>query len=172
MKKQLQMFLTLEDEVLLSECLRCEIPGILFLNDNVWTVSPDCRSGIEDCHTGRVYLFASHLEQLPIARRKNGDLEGPIAGCVIQLLRTIEENGVLLSGRVAAGIDDDDDDQIRDLVDKVWKCVKRVGRVGVVRPDGKTDRNYLVGYHAKKLFADNSVRIADRAIRMNYVPIA
>ncbi len=171
MKKQLQLFLALADEIQLSACLKAEIPGIVFLNDNVWTASPDCRDGIEECDTGRVYLYAFPLETLPLAGRKNGDLEGPIAGCVVQILRTTEKDRILLSGRIAAGIDDHDD-QMRRIVDNVWTCLRHVGKAGVVRPDGRIDRNYLVGHHALRLLKEKSLRIADRAIGMYYEPTA
>ncbi|REJ64953.1 MAG: hypothetical protein DWQ31_19835 [Planctomycetota bacterium] len=167
MKKQLQLFLTPDDEVELSAILKEEVPGIQFLNGNLWQEYPDCRDGIEYCETGIVYLYFGSLEQLPTMRRKDGRVEGPTAGCVIQVLRPIVKDEVLLSGRVAVGIDDDDD-HMRDFVSRVWRCVRSVGKIGVVRPDGKIDKHYLVGHHARKTVADGMIKIADRAVGLHY----
>ena len=169
MQRQLQIFLTRSDESELSRALKEEFPEIRFLNDNVWPELPDCRDGIENCDTGRVYLYRGSLEQLPTMRRKTGDIEGPIAGCVVQVLRSCEEGAVLFSGRVAAGIDDSDE-RMREFVSIIWKCVKRVGRQGVVRPDGTIDRHYLVGDNARRAVAAGVIKIADRAVGMLYEP--
>lgn len=170
MKKQLQLFLTRDDESELSRLLKTEFSDLRFLNDNVWRETPDCQDGIENCDSGRVYLYRGSLDQLPTARRKTGEIEGPIAGCVIQILRSLEMNDVLLSGRVAAGFDDNDL-EMRQFASIVWKCVKSVGTQGVVRPDGRTDKNYLVGRHARVAAVEGLIRIADRAVRMEYVPV-
>lgn len=169
MKKQLQLFLTRGDEEELSRLLKAEIPGIQFLNDNVWPESPDRRSSIEDCESGRVYLYCGLVEQLPVVRRKDGQIEGPIAGCVIQFLRSLEKDGTLLSGRIAVGAEDSAS-EMRDFVSVVWKCVERVGAKGVVRPDGAVDNHFLVGRHARQAVADRVVKIADRLVGLHYEP--
>ena len=149
--------------------MKVELPEIRFLNDNVWAERPDCRGGIEDCGSGRVYFYLGPLESLPTGRRKSGELEGPIAGCVIQMLRSRCAGTVLLSGRVAVGFDNGNEG-MRLFVAKVWKCVRCVGRLGVQRPDGKIDKNYLVGHFARRDVADGVVTIADRAVGMQYEP--
>ncbi len=55
-----------------------------------------------------------------------------MSGCVFQLIRSREQEGLLLSGRIAIGFDDDDE-QMRDFVKGVWKCVSEIGEVGVLR---------------------------------------
>jgi hypothetical protein len=167
MKKQLQLFLAFDDERRLSDILKSEIPNVRFLNGNVWVEKPDVKDGIEYCESGIVYLYAGDLDALPTMRRKDGRLEGPAAGCVVQILRPLIQDGVLLSGRVAAGFKDDDS-AMSDFVSKVWNCVMKIGRLGVLRPDGRKDRNYLVGEHVKKMKSSNELRIADRAIGMFY----
>lgn len=171
MQKQLQLFLDSEDEADLSKLLANRFPGIRFLNDNVWKAAPDCQEGIEKCGSGRVYLYNGSLEEIPTIRRRNGDLEGPTAGCVVQILRTIEKEGVLLSGRIAISIGDNDH-EMRDFAKGVWTCVTKVGKVGVLRPDGKVDKHYLVGRHARKKVEDGEIKIADRAVGMTYEPVA
>lgn len=167
MKKQLQLFLSREDESGLSTLLKAELADLWFLNDNVWPDNPDCRDGIEDCNSGLVYLYQGSLDLLPTGRRKTGDVEGPTAGCVIQIIRCRFEDGTLLSGSVAAGIADDDE-RMRNFVSKVWKCVRKTGTVGVKRPDGRIDRHYLVGHRARKLVEEGYIVIADRAVRIVY----
>jgi hypothetical protein len=171
MTRQLQLFLTYQDEAELSRLLRNEFPGIIFLNDNVWPHSVDCRDGIEQCDTGRVYLHIGEPTALPTMRRKDGSLEGPVAGCVIQILRSKKEDGVLLSGRIAAGIDDADE-KMRDFVLRTWKCVKKLGEIGVLRPDGRIDKHYLVGRFTSEAIATGTLKIADRAVRMHYELVA
>lgn len=167
MIKQLQLLLDREDEADLSIRLTNSFPGIRFLNDNVWKDAPDCQDAIENCSTGRVYLYNGMLEKLPTFRRKNGDLEGPTAGCVIQILRSREKEGVLLSGRIAISFDDDDD-QMRDFANGVWKCVKNSGKIGVLRPDGWVDKKYLVGNHARSKVEVGKIQIGDGATKMIY----
>lgn len=100
MNKQLQLFLTRCDEEQLSLLLREEIAALLFLDGNVWPDCPDCRGSIGQCDTNIVYLYCRPLDELPTLRRKDGWLEGPVAGCVIQILRSIEKDKILLSERV------------------------------------------------------------------------
>ena len=167
MKRQIQTFLTQEDESTLSKILKGEFVGIKFLNDNVWPQRPDTRDGIEMCDSGRVYIFDGELDEIPTFVRKSGELEGPAAGCVIQILRSSLADGTLRSGRIAAGIDDQDH-QMREFVQKVWKCLKEIGEIGVRRPDGDIDKHYLVGRSAKQAVADGELVIADRAVGMKF----
>jgi len=167
MTKQLQLFLNSEDEKCFTTALRKSVSGISFLNDNVWLNVPDTRGGIEDCASGRVYLFSRPLCCLPTARRKTGELEGPISGCVIQILRSLLKDGVLLSGRVAVGFNAADN-EMKLFVSKVWQCVSRLGERGVLRPDGGIDKNYLVGHHLIKQVREGTLHIADRATGIPY----
>lgn len=169
-KKQLQLLLTSRDEADFSTFLKSSVPSITFLNDNVWHDLPDVRPGIEECDSLRVYLYDRPLESLPKFRRKNGDLEGPIAGCVIQVLRPRENDGVLRSGRLAVGFDRTDD-RMRRFVNSVWKCVKQVGMFGVVCPDGRVDKHYLVGRHAANESAASRLRLRDGSVEVYFKPL-
>lgn len=169
MQRQLQLFLAEKDESDFSALLIKQFPGILFLNDNVWSVSPDCRVGIEECDSNRVYLYNGTVDTLPVLRA--GDrLTGPISGCVIQILRCRKNAGTLLSGSIAVGFDTDDE-QMRYFVNGVWKSLKKVGRIGVVRLDGIVDKHYLVGTHAQREAADRTIEIVDRSVRIRYMPL-
>lgn len=167
MKRQLQLFISPDDEIELSCLLQSEFPDIIFLNGNVWSYRPECRSGIESCESGIGYLFNGTLDKLPTITRADGRLEGPVAGCVVQVLRPKTDGGLLLSGRVAAGYDDADSD-MRDFVGRVWKCVRALGKEGVIRPDRKLDKHYLVGRNAASEVIAGRYRLADRAVRLLY----
>jgi len=162
MKKQIQLFLNHEDEIQFTAMLVRAVPGMVFLNDNVWPSIPDQRNGIEDCSSGRVYLFEGPLDILPTKKRKAGDLEGPTSGCVVQVLRPRVKEGVIFSGRVATGFDDADG-RMKSFVSKIWKCLEQVGIRGVLTPGGEVNRNYLIGKNLVEELKGGSVCIADRA---------
>jgi hypothetical protein len=169
MQRQLQLFLSRQDESDFSRLLIKQFPGILFLNDNVWSISPDCRAGIEECDSNRVYLYNGTIETLPILRA--GDrLTGPVSGCVIQILRCRNRGGALLSGSVAVGFDKDDE-KMRRFVKGVWKCLKRVGTIGVVRLNGIVDNHYLVGIDARKEAVDRVIQLVDRSVEIRFLPV-
>ncbi|MEI8045219.1 MAG: hypothetical protein WCL11_27655 [Verrucomicrobiota bacterium] len=167
MKKQLQLFLSREDESAFTALLKESVPRVVFLNDNVWPGAPDTRESIEECTSGRVYLFEGPPELLPTARRRTGELEGPTSGCVVQVLRPLLKEGVLLSGRVAVGFDDGNY-TMKLFASRVWKCTKQLGVLGVLRPDGSIDKHYLVGRHLIQQLKKGSARIADRATGLPY----
>jgi hypothetical protein len=168
MKKQVQLFLSLEDEIRWSRILKMSISNIKFLNDNVWTGPPDERQGIENCLSGRVYLFDGELESLPTIVRRTGEIEGPISGCVVQVIRpALLEDNTLLSGRVAAGFETNDA-RMKALIAKIWESLKTLGSMGVLRPDGEIDTNYLVGTDLHSRVKRGEFQIADRATKLSY----
>lgn len=169
MNKQLQLFLSLEDEIRWSGILKASIPALKFLNDNVWAGAPEERKGLEFCLSGRVYLFNGDVNCLPTRIRKTGETEGPISGCVVQVIRpALTENNTLLSGRVAAGFDANDY-EMKSFVTKIWQTLKELGELGVVRPDGDIDKHYLVGADLFSKIKAGNLKIADRATKLPYV---
>lgn len=164
-QKQLQLFLSLDDEIHWSTLLKEAIPTIKFLNDNVWLGSPDERSDIESCQSGRVYLFDGELRNMPTIIRKTGEVEGPVSGCVVQVLRPAIMERTLLSGRVAVGFDDRNM-RMKEFVTRIWKTLKDIGKTGVVRPDGQIDNNYLVGTDIGSQLKNGKAQIRDRATNM------
>ncbi len=46
--------------------------------------------------------------------------------------------------------------------------MKKIGEIVVRRPDGKIDKHYLVGRHAKQAVVDGLLVIADRAVGIEY----
>ena len=85
---------------------------------------------------------------------------------MIQILRPSLTDGILLSGRIAAGYEKSPNMEV--FVSTVWRCLKELGKIGVVRGDGATDKNYLVGDVVREKVAGGVLKIADRATRMIY----
>lgn len=167
MHKQLQLFFTSFDEQSLSHDLRAQCPKIVFINGSVWADGPEVHHSLEECEKGVAYLFNGNVSELPTGRRSNGKIEGPTAGCVIQLLRSKILDGVMQSGSIAANFRDVDV-EMREFSSTVWSCILRIGRTGVVRPDGRIDKNYLVGSDTRRSVEAGRVQIADRATGMPY----
>ncbi len=161
--KQLQVFMTEHDESEFSELLKRNISGIMFIDDQVWANTPVVREDIVSCQTGRVYLYNRQIEDLPTIRRKDGQIQGPISGCVIQFLRCIIKNGQLRSGTIGVGYNKDDL-SMKDFVTRVWRILKSMGKIGVRRMDGIVDKHYLVGKDARDQVLQGDLEIADRSV--------
>ena len=95
---------------------------------------------------------------LPTIRRKDGRLEGPVAGVVVQLARSQVQGNVLRSGSIAAGtggMDEALESAIRIFVADVWKVVTKAtpAKLDAIDP-GSGDvlhagvREYRAGHHA------------------------
>ena len=167
MKRQIQTFFTVEDEFELSRMLNESSSELHFLDDNVWDGTPKVEAGIQACASGRAYLYPGRLADLPTRARSDGALEGPIVGCVVQVLRCRLLGDVLQSGRIAAS-SDDEDSRMLEFISKVWKLAKRIGRLGVVRPDGRLDKSYLLGSGARRAVLDGELIISDRSVGIYY----
>lgn len=183
MKKQLQLFFVGADEAVLSEELRCLRSAILFIDDNVWAgTEPVVQVTIERCASRFVYLWDRDLvPTLPTLRRRDGKYEGPVAGVVIQFIRSQCQDDRLLSGRVAVGIGGNVDIQVqagmRRFAADVWKTIQRLTcPVVTATPEtGEVGRSkvtdYRVGLHAIKwLAADDGRLLRDRSTDCYYVP--
>jgi len=105
LKKQVQLFLMPGDEQEISLAIQAIRPHVRFLDDNVWDGAlPMLAPSIDACRSRFIYLWDQRLvSPLPTMKRKDGRLEGPISGPVVQLVRSQLQGNVLLSGRLAAG---------------------------------------------------------------------
>lgn len=164
------MFLLPEDEAQLSHEFRTCIPQITFLNDHIWPEAPDIRDSIERCDTGRVYLYAGMLADLPTQRRQVGDVQGPASGCVIQVLRSKVVDDELVSGSIGVGFEQTDH-QMYEFVSLVWKCLRQFASLGVKRADGTVDKKYFVGPHAKQQACAGEIRLVDGGRIIRFYPI-
>lgn len=160
MKKQLQLFLLPEDEREISVSLRNVRPRVVYLDDNVWEGSePVVRSTLDECRTPFAYLWDPAVASpLPTFRRKDGRLEGPVAGVVVQLIRSQVRSSVLRSGRVAAGTGGTSaaaEQAMRSFVTDVWRVVTQATQGGMNSFDRGSGRilrhdirEYRAGPHA------------------------
>ena len=168
--RQLQLFLTPEDEAVLSSQFLSAIPDLIFLDDSVWPVHPVQRPAIQDCVSGFSYLYPGDIDALPRITRKDGQMEGPISGCVVQFWRPTLKGTEMRSGRIASGIESNDA-RMSGIVNTLFKIVRKYGTIGVVRPDGDVDKNYLVGKHARELAERGDIVLVDGAVGMPYTPL-
>ena len=169
--KQSQVFLSLEDERHFTDCLKHSIVDVKFINDSVWeTPLPVDSESISNCHSHLAYLYAGQFQDLPSRQRPSGDYAGPASGCVVQVLRCRLKEGVLYSGTVSTGYRDGDL-RMHQFVTRVWKCLKALGKIGVVGPTGLINRMYLVGNDANRLVQAGSIRLADRPTKIPFLPL-
>lgn len=183
MKKQTQLFLLAEDERDISLELRYVRPGIVFLDDNVWDgPNPTSVSSLDDCVSPFAYLWDTQLvPELPCLHRKDGKLEGPIAGLVIQVIRCRMRDNVLLSGRIAAGTVNDAsslEKQMRIFISDVWKVfsLKTVDRlVAIDLNTSKVIRNrvpeYRIGMAAAEWANENNMHLLKDRSTLNYFSV-
>ena len=127
--KQIQIFFDTNDEAALSQLIKDTFPDIHFLDSNLWPDELATGESIEKCKNHDVYLYRGELSQLPTGRRKNGWIEGPNAGCVVQVLRSREKDGTLFSGRIAVGYNENDQ-KMKELVAAVWRFAKQISTRG------------------------------------------
>ena len=134
-KKQLQIWFTEDDERDFSESVLSALPGVSFLDDNVWEGDPVVRGSIADCESRFVYLWdRDRTPRLPVFERGDGQCEGPISGVVIQFVRSRFDGDRLVSGRIAAGYDASEERMV-ELVSVVWKAARRIsGKADSVNP--------------------------------------
>ena len=105
---------------------------------------------------------------LPTLERADGALEGPAAGCVIQFIRSQQQKDdlldrdELLSGRLAAGYDAEDEAAAR-FVKTVWaayRSLKPVKLLGLAEPDSNPAM-FSAGPDAAEQLRHGSLRLRD-----------
>lgn len=148
---QLQLFMDEEDEKQFSLCLYKEYENIMFLDGRVWDDEPVIVKQINDCKANYCYIWNKNIfSDISILKRKDGRVEGPASGVVIQYARSkLDNRGFLLSGRIAVGYDTSDHEYEKFIKD-VWKIIKKIARIGVFHyPEfGEIDRSKIIKTHA------------------------
>jgi len=140
MKEQVQLFLTIEDEIALSNRL-CELrPGVLILDGNRWdSTVPKIARSIDKCETNYAYLWDKNiLSELPYFSRGDGQFEGPQTGCVFEIWRSRLRENLLLAGRFAQCIGHTDPLVVAAMyrfADDVWKLLKKMTKHPLVAVD-------------------------------------
>lgn len=168
MKSQIQLFLTKKDEENISKLIQSKFDIIHFLDDNVWAKSPVSRKGIECCSSMRCYLYNRDISTLPTYTRNDGSVEGPVSGCVLQILRSkLDKENILYSGRLAVGFQNDP--LMKVFYNQVYDIVKKNTYLGVQRMDGAFDKNYRVGYDAADKVKSSILKLADSGTKIPFL---
>lgn len=166
-KKQIQVFMTPNDESSYSAALRKLEADIVFLDGNVWDAeAPVVFESIERCTQGIAYLWNRRLfPSLPTISRSDGRREGPISGVVIQFVRSRVSGDLLLSGRIAAGYDDSNEEYAR-FIKAVFDTLKSHARKDLTAIDPATNEairdhvpEYVVGLDAASRFKEGQLRL-------------
>lgn len=138
MSNQIQIFMTPDDENTFSEDLRRKRGSLRFIDGEHWeTQCPPEKKSLNECSSSIVYLWDRDIfPTLPSIRMNDGRFQGPQVGFVLQLVRSVVQNGCyLLSGRVAHG-PLKDEKQVGVFYSEVVKYIKKnyVGRLELVDP--------------------------------------
>lgn len=164
MTKQIQLFMTIEDERAISDAIRALVPQAAFVDGALWpTADPPLRNTIADCRESQGFVWNRAIyPTLPSAPR-NGAFDGPRAGPVIEFTRSrvisadaAERryfDSAMVSGRIAWGGSNEYPgfELMRDFVSQVWKAIRRMSptKLAVVSPDRKiidtSVRAYVAG---------------------------
>lgn len=159
MIKQIQLFLSVEDEAAFSKAVKNVRPQMVVVDDSRWCKPvPPVVESIAACSSAFAFLWDQGIvERLPFLARDDGKFDGPQAGLVLAVWRSRRSENVLLSGRLAisTGISDK---RIAAAMDQfaadVWKVMKQVTApvVAVDPSNGSVVRDkvpeYRAGLHA------------------------
>ena len=166
LKKRLRESLLPEDENALSHALRAMRSSIRFVDDSVWlSASPPAYDSIGDCSSPCVFIWDTAMfPELPSRKRPDGRFDGPISGVVFQFCRSQIEENVLLSGRLAIGMEDSRE-EVRHLVRTVFGTLKELTRRAVWVSTGQGAPEYRVGSAAARWRQAEGNVFCDRATR-------
>jgi hypothetical protein len=181
-KKQIQTFMTTRDEDDFSSLLKTNHPQIEFIDGNLWSSSePPLITSISKASGNYVYIWSRGvLNPLPSLKRPDGKVEGPSSGCVLQFTRTIENEGTLRSGRLAAGCTRESPyfTKLKMLVHVIFRALDEIVTKEIVQvhPHTKAILNhnvsaYVVGKAAIEWCKEDSNRLLkDRSTEVYFYP--
>jgi hypothetical protein len=169
-KRSILVFMTPADEEAFEGALLRRCPDLRFLDNNVWPDrEPLVRSKLSDCTSKFVFLWSPSVKpDLPTLWRADGALEGPTAGCVVEFTRSKQQKDDLLdrdeilSGRLAAGYDPEDEAAAR-FVKAVWaayRSLKPVKLLGLAEPD-ENPAMFSAGPDAAEQLRRGSLRLRE-----------
>lgn len=155
MTKLVQIYMTQKDEKQFSDLLKLKFPELTFLDDKVWALPlPLEKLSIDQCKANYAYIWNKAIyQQLPIRQRENGQFEGPGNGPVIQFGRSRLEDGILYSGSVTAGFNNDNPkfSELDVFTKELWKILRKHGNsklICVNRETGEVLNPNVTGYLA------------------------
>jgi len=157
--KNLPLFLSSLDESRFEAELGKAVPAIGFIDGAVWKcTTPPMKTSLAECQSGIVYLWdRCACPRLPYQTLDDGRARGPTSGVVIQYIRSIYRDGVLMSGDIGIGYDKQNA-PIVEFVKKVFKVVRAINACTLESFDRKTGdvleteiKEYIVGAGAVEL---------------------
>jgi len=156
MNQQIQLFLSTDDEVALSSALLAVRPRTVFVDGNRWdTPVPVLASSIATCSSWRTFLWdQSIVASLAFYARNDGQFEGPMTACVVEITRSTMQGNLMLSGRIAQSLGGPDAQLVADMhkfVADIWKALKKMTShpiVGVNPETGEVTRERVTDYRA------------------------
>ncbi len=167
MRKQLQIFMDIADEIAFSDRLRSSFDDVYFIENDDWTSRSDRPQSISDCHSSIAFICFRPPEQLTSGGLPSANRENAYTGPVIQFIKSRLTSGEMRSGRVAA-VCNSQDEETRAVISQMWTCLKCVGKKGVTRPDGRRDMKYFVGNSVEKRVESSELRLRDRSVLIYY----
>ncbi len=143
MMKQVQLFLSQEDEVALSAALLGVRPELVFVDGSRWeTSTPALASSIANCKSFYTFLWdQSIVKSLSSGARSDGQFDGPRAGFVIEISRSRMQDNLMLAGRIAVSIGGSDARLVSDMkafYADVWKVLKKMTNQPIAAVDPET----------------------------------
>jgi hypothetical protein len=140
MREQVQLFLSRQDELLLSERLLALRPEVTFVDGTHWSsTEPPIKQSIAECQTNYAFLWdRSIVSTLPYLKRTDGVVEGPPNGCVIEIWRSRLDGNLMLAGRFAQSLGHPDPEVVKRLqafAEDVWSLLKSMTRQPLVEVD-------------------------------------
>jgi hypothetical protein len=157
MKQQMQLFLSAEDETVLSNSLFNFRPELAYLDGNRWISStPKVVTSINNCTSSHAYLWdRSIIPKLPYFSRDDRQFEGPQSGCVLEIRRSRIQGNLMLAGRFAQSVENSDPLVIKAMhvfVADVWKLLKSVTKHPLVAVDPLCIKKSLGHSYQERLF--------------------
>jgi hypothetical protein len=156
-KKNSPLFFCERDELDFGMALKEFIPDIQFVDGSLWEDnSPPVRPSIHECRERIVFLWSrTACPTLPYKTLSDGKIHGPTSGVVIQYMRCVLKDPVLLSGDIGIGYEKQDI-AIAGFVKSVWKVMKSMNVCALNSVNAQTGdiiesniTDYFVGAGAK-----------------------
>jgi hypothetical protein len=163
--KNLPLFFSPRDEARFEAELGKAVPATGLIDGAIWEcATPLMKTSLAECQSGIVYLWDRRAcPSLPHQVLDNGRTRGPTSGVVIQYIRSIYRDGVLTSGDIGIGYDNQNA-PIVEFVKKVFKVVRAMNAGTLESIDRKTGdvleselKEYIVGLGVVELVQKGAI---------------
>ncbi|GAA2444915.1 hypothetical protein [Streptomyces glaucus] len=168
--RQVPLLLLPEDEARLLRAIRDKHREVVLLDNVPWRSAdePPVRESIGDCGNIVTLWHPGIHPVLPVDTRVDGTVFGPSSGPVIQWIRSLRKEAVVLTaGRWAAAVDKASDPDMAAFVGSVWKvlngCTTNLtARLAGPGPDAAAvapERGVRVGEKAAELALQGALQL-------------